>query len=325
MEIQIAMLVGFLGDMDPQMMLLLAVVLAFFAFALLVWGVVPEKLEEDEIFGYRLTKRERLLEEDAVYGLTLPLVKLFAHYIRNIPDLPGLNVQEFRENLHEKLKRSGYMGAFTPNEFLGMCCVSGMGAMVFFLVFTLVVFEGGANVGLSIFAGVMATGLPFIQLNSTIAERLIEIDRRLPYTIDLLVLSMRAGLDFMTALQRVVDRGKEQNPEDPVIQELGVVLQEMRVGTARTDALLNLCERVDSEYLDTMVGSIIQSEERGTPLAQVLEIQVDTIRNKRTQKIEKAASEAAVKILFPLMFIFAAVVVVIVGAMVLRVMAEGGM
>ncbi len=308
--------------MGPEVYLILALIAVFVAFALLVWGVVPEEIEEDEIFGYRLTKRKRLQEEEALYAMLLPLVKLCSHYIRNIPDLPGVDINRFREVLHEKLQRSGYMGAFTPNEFLGLCCVVGLGAMVFFLMFTAMI-QGTANVGLAVLIGFMAMGLPYVQLNSAITQRLIEIDRRLPYTIDLLVLSMRAGLDFMSALQRVVDRGKEQDPDDPVIQELGVVLQEMRVGTARTDALINLCERVESEYLDTMVGAIIQSEERGTPLAQVLEIQVDTIRDKRTQRVEKAASEAAVKILFPLMFIFGSVVVIIVGAMILRIMAEG--
>src|SRR5690606_8948706 len=93
----------------------------------------------------------------------------------------------------------------------------------------------------------------------------------------------------------------------------------MRVGTARTDALINLCERVKSDYLQSMVGAILQSEKRGSPLATVLEVQIDTIRNKRTQKIEKKASQAAVKILLPLMFIFGAVMVVVVGAMVLKI------
>jgi tight adherence protein C len=130
---------------------------------------------------------------------------------------------------------------------------------------------------------------------------------------------MRAGLDFMTALDRVVTRGQEQNPDDPMIQEFGVVLQEMRVGTARADALINLCERVKSDYLQSMVGAILQSEKRGSPLATVLEVQIDTIRNKRTQKVEKAASQAAVKILLPLMFIFGSVILIVVGAMILKI------
>lgn len=308
--------------MDTGLILILATALTIIAFALFVWGAVPEQIVEDEIFGYRLTKRQRLMEEDALYAAVLPLVKIFAHYMRNIPDLPFLKMSKIRSNLREKLMRSGFMGAFTPNEFLGLCCVSGLGAMVFVLIVTLIL-AGMSNLGLALVAGIAAMGLPYLSLNSAIAMRLVEIDRRLPYMVDLLVLSMRAGLDFMSALDRVVARGQLQNPDDPIIQEFGVVLQEMRVGTARTDALINLCERVKSEYLDSMVGAIIQSERRGTPLANILEIQVDTIRNKRTQRIEKIASQAAVKILFPLMFIFGAVMVVVMGAMVLRLMSTG--
>lgn len=306
-------------NMDPNMLLALSVILFAICFGLIVWGAVPEEIEEDELFGYRLTKRKRLLEENPTYAMVLPLIKIFAHYARNVP---GEKMESLRMNLRDKLMRSGFMGAYTPNEFLGLCCVVGLGTFCFVMLFTLLV-AGLSNVGLAIVAGFVSTSLPFLSLNTAIADRLIEIDRRLPYAVDLLVLSMRAGLDFMTALDRVVTRGQIQNPDDPIVQELGVVLQEMRVGTARTDALINLCERVQSEYLDSMVGSIIQSERRGTPLANVLEIQVDTIRNKRSAKIEKAASQAAVKILFPLMFIFCAVVVVIIGAMGLRLMASG--
>ena len=310
--------------LETELILILAIVSIFVAFALFVWGFVPEKIEEDEIFGYRLTKRQRLLEENEIYALTLPLVKLFAHYMRNMPDLPFFKISKFREDLSDKLKKSGFMGAYTPNEFLGMCCVVALGTTIFMLLFTLMIGET-ANVGLSILAGFISLALPYIQLNSTISERLLELDLRLPYTVDLLLLSMRAGLDFMTAVDRVVTRGQQQNPDDPMIQELGVVLQEMRVGTARSDALLNLCARVNSDYLDTMVGAILQSEKRGTPLVKVLEIQVNTIRNKRTAKIEKAASQAAVKILLPLMFIFGAVVLVVVGAMTMQVMGDGPM
>lgn len=308
--------------MDPTLLLIGAAILIFLSFALFVWGFVPEQIDEDEIYGYRLTKRKRLLEEEALYAATLPLTKLFSHYVRNIPDTPILNMTNVRSKIREKLMRSGFMGAYTPNEFLGFCCVVGLGTFVFMMLFTLLI-GGFSNIGLSVVAGLVSMTLPFVSLDSAIAQRLVEIDRRLPYTMDLLVLSMRAGLDFMSALDRVVTRGQIQNPDDPIVQELGVVLQEMRVGTARTDALINLCERVKSDYLDSMVGSIIQSEKRGTPLANVLEIQIDTIRNKRTAKVEKAASQAAVKILFPLMFIFGAVVTIIVGAMVLRIMAEG--
>lgn len=305
--------------MDQKMLLAFGGVgLTFLAFVLLIWGFVPEEVEEEDLYGYRHTKRKRLLEENALYALVLPLVKIFAHHFARIPKVGSFDPEEKRRDLHDRLIRSGFMGAFTPNEFWGMCCVSGLSVFSAFMFMTWML-SGAPNIPVAIILGVGGTYLPYLQLDSNIATRLIEIDRRLPFAIDLLVLSMRAGLDFMTALDRVVASGLEQNPDNPIIQELGVVLQEMRVGTSRTDALINLCERVRSEYLKSMVGTIIQSEKRGTPLAQVLEIQVATIRGKRTQRIEKAASQAAVKILGPMMFIFGAVLVLVVGAMVLKI------
>lgn len=303
--------------LDPTFLIIAATAAIFLAFFLLIYGFVPDEVHEEEIYGYRLTKRQQLIAEDNIYALTLPVVKIFAHYFQKIPETDNF-VENIRKDLREQLPRSGYMGAYTPNEFLGSCLVTGIG--IFFGVMVLTTLASNTpNIPIALIAGAAACYFPFLNLRGAITQRLIEIDRRLPYTIDLLVLSMRAGLDFMTALDRVVSRGQLQNPDDPMIQELGVVLQEMRVGTPKADALLNLCERVDSDYLNSMVGAIIQSEKRGSPLAKVLEIQVDTIRNKRTQKIEKQASEAAVKILMPLMFIFGAVVVVVVGAMILKV------
>lgn len=306
-----------LVSLNPTVLLIGAVALMFVAFALLTYGFVPDDVDEDEIYGYRLTKRARLLEEEPLYALTLPMVKVFAHYFRMAPESDN-PIERLRKKLRAELPRSGYMGAFTPNEFLGTCCTTALAAVSFVLVFS-TLFADSANIPIALIFGIASLYFPFLSLRGAIASRLVEIDRRLPYTIDLMVLSMRAGLDFMTALDRVVTRGQQQNPDDPMIQEFGVVLQEMRVGTSKADALLNLCARVNSEYLNSMVGAIIQSEKRGTPLATVLEIQIDTIRNKRTQKVEKAASQAAVKVLFPLMFIFAAVVVVVMGAMILKV------
>jgi len=310
-----------MAGIPTQVLAYLAILLIFLAFSLFVFGFVPDEVEEDEIFGYRLTKRKRLLEENDLYAIFLPLIKIFGHYFRRMPDTKFFQISKLRMELRDKLMRSGFMGAFTPNEFLGLCCVSAMG--MFLALFFLTMFMTGLpQIPVAMIASGVGFYMPFLSLNGAIVERLIEVDRRLPYTVDLLVLSMRAGLDFMTALDRVVTRGQEQNPDDPMCQELGVVLQEMRVGTARSDALINLCERVKSDYLQSMVGTILQSEKRGSPLANVLEVQVDTIRNKRTQKIEKMASQAAVKILLPLMFIFGAVIVVVMGAMVLKIMNQ---
>ncbi len=300
----------------------LAIVLVFLAGMLLVIAFVPDHVHEEELYGYRERKRNRLIAESPLYRATLPLVKIFAHYISKIGDNQLNVLGRLRADLRDKLPRSGYVGAFSANEFLGMSCVAGLATFVAFLLLTTWL-TGLPKPLLALLLAPVGMALPFSTLNGAIQERLVEIDRRLPYTMDLLVLSMRAGLDFMTALDRVVEQGRQQDPDNPMIQELSVVLQELKVGTSRADALKNLVERVRSEYLESMVGAIIQAEKRGTPLASVLEVQVDTIRKKRSQRVEKEASEAAVKMLLPLMFIFGAVVVLIVGIMILR--AQGSM
>lgn len=306
------------------LLLLATGICIFAAFALLVFGIVPDEVEEEDIYGYRLTKRKRLIEENGLYASTLPIIQIFAHHFRNMHNNRFIMIDDARERVRDKLTRSGFMGAYTPNEFWGLCVLSAL-ALFGVILFMTVMATNTPNVPVAfIFGATLGLAMPYLQLDAAVADRIREVDRRLPYAVDLLVLSMRAGLDFMTALDRVVARGLEQNPDDPMIQELGVVLQEMRVGTARADALINLCERVKSDYLKSMVGSILQSEKRGTPLATVLEIQINTIRNKRTQKVEKAASQAAVKMLGPLMLIFAAVLVIILGSMGLKMYMEGG-
>ena len=303
--------------LDPTTLAIIGTFLVFLAGTLLVVAFVPDELQEDEIYGYRERKRKRLLDESPLYALCLPVIKVFGHYFAKIPGKRLQFLERMRENLRDKLPRAGYIGAFSPNEFIGLSCTAGIGMFVFILLMSAWL-TGTPRPGLAGVLVPIGMYLPFLSLNSAITQRLVEIDRRLPYTMDLLVLSMRAGLDFMTALDRVVEQGREQNPDDPMIQELGVVLQELRVGTSRADALQNLAKRVKSDYLESMVGAIIQSEKRGTPLASVLEVQVDTIRKKRSQRIEKKASKAAVKILLPLMFIFFSVILLIVGMMILR-------
>ncbi|MFB6351412.1 MAG: type II secretion system F family protein [Bradymonadaceae bacterium] len=307
---------------DPLYIQIAALALVCLAGVLMVIGFVPEEFEEDELYGYRERKRNRLLQTNIVYRLVLPLVKIFAHYVAKIGDDTVESLGRLRAYLRDRLPRSGYIGAYSANEFLGLCCVSGLGGFLFVLLMT-VWMTGIPRPLLAALMGPVGMALPFLNLNGAITQRLVEFDRRLPYTMDLLVLSMRAGLDFMSALDRVVEQGREQNPDDPIVQELGVVLQELRVGTPRADALQNLVDRVQSDYLESMVGAIVQSEERGTPLATVLEVQVETIRKKRSQRIEKQASQAAVKVLLPLMFIFMSVIILVVGMMILH--AQGTM
>jgi tight adherence protein C len=140
-------------------------------------------------------------------------------------------------------------------------------------------------------------------------KRQKEIRRELPDIMDLLVVSVEAGLAFDMALLKVVERYR-----GPVGVELNRALREMQLGRPRKDALKNMADRVDIPELTSLVNAIVQSEQLGVGLGRVLRIQSDLIREKRQQWVEEQAMKAPIKMLFPIIFcIFPCIFIVILG------------
>ncbi len=128
-------------------------------------------------------------------------------------------------------------------------------------------------------------------------DRTEQIQRELPDALDLLTISVEAGLAFDAALAQVA-----RNSDGPLAKELFRVLQEMQIGTGRVDALRALAERTDVEELRIFVGAMVQADTFGIPIANVLRVQSKEIRIKRSQRAEEKAQQVPVKILFPLIF-----------------------
>ncbi len=125
---------------------------------------------------------------------------------------------------------------------------------------------------------------------------------------------MEAGSTFLQALTEAVAEFRDH----PVGVEFGRVLGEMSMGKNRTAALESLRERLSDDEITSIVGSIIQGEELGTPLATVFRTQADVLRIKRTQRAETIAGEAGVKMLLPAILVMAATVLIILGPFVLN-------
>lgn len=143
------------------------------------------------------------------------------------------------------------------------------------------------------------------------AERIL---KDLPDAIDLLTISVEAGLGFDAALAQVA-----RNTDGPLAQEFFRVLQEMQIGTGRMDALRALGERTEVGDLKSFVAAMVQADAYGVPIARVLRVQSDEIRLKRSQRAEEAAQKVPVKILFPLIFgVMPALFVVIIGPAVIN-------
>jgi tight adherence protein C len=140
-------------------------------------------------------------------------------------------------------------------------------------------------------------------------DRTERLRAELPDAIDLLTISVEAGLAFDAALAQVA-----RNTEGPLGQEFFRVLQEMQIGTGRIDALRALSERTDLEELRVFVGAMVQAEGFGIPIANVLRVQSREMRVKRRQRAEEKAQKVPVKILFPLIFcIMPALFIVVLG------------
>ena len=157
----------------------------------------------------------------------------------------------------------------------------------------------------SLIAGALGAACPLLWLRDQVKKRLLQISRALPYHLDLLTLAVEAGLDFTGALGRVVERGKS----GPLTEELHLVLRQLRLGKTREEALKGMIARVKLPPLTQFLRALIQA---------------DQMRLERTQRAEKLANQAPVKMLAPLIgCIFPTVFMVLFGPIVFALMFGG--
>jgi tight adherence protein C len=231
--------------------------------------------------------------------------------------------------LTRKLVASGFYGVLTSEEFLalkvllpgvlGLLLSAGIWALL-----ALVPDKAGVvlrshqgTLFLMILLGFYAR--PGLWLRRSLAQRQRAIQRSLPFVLDLLTLSVEAGLDFMSAMQRIVERHRL----DALGEEFVRVLREIQLGKTRRVALRDMSERVDHADVRTVVNALVQADELGVGIAAILRIQADQMRQRRFERAEKLANEAPVKMLFPLIaFIFPAVFLVLLGPIVLQILRQ---
>lgn len=225
---------------------------------------------------------------------------------------------KYRPRLQALLSQAGAPHEIGANEVLGACTLS---AIVTFVA-ALLVLKGLFELSL-LFCVLGALGgsfAPILWLRSHGEDRRTAIHRQLPYMLDLVVMTMEAGSLFYEAVTLYVG----DHRDEPLADEWQIFLNERSVGKSHRDALQNLAARVDSVDLRNLVATIIQGEECGTPLGVLLRIYADNLRLKRTQRAEKLAGEAAVRILGPSMVMMIAVVLIILGPIFIRYL-RGGM
>lgn len=249
--------------------------------------------------------------------LTPPLTKFLKH--------PRFN--RARAQALVGLTSGGFDDVISPQEFLALQVLTPLIIVPALSIPIVSVFAwlqgptaGGSGIRFAALFGAILLAMllyPSWWLKQAVALRHRLILKALPFVIDLLTLSVEAGLDFMTAIKNIVER----RPPDPIAEELSRVLFEIQLGKTRHEALARLAERVRQPDIQSLVMALIQADELGVSIGATLRIQSDQIRARRFMRAEKLANEAPVKMLFPLVVcIFPAVFLIMLGPIILQMM-----
>ena len=157
---------------------------------------------------------------------------------------------------------------------------------------------------------------PSMSLNGKIRKRQSEVLKTLPDIMDLLTVSVEAGLTFDSAISKVVEK-----MPGTLAKEFESVLQEIKVGKSKKDALYQMADRIGVQDLRSFVSAVIQADQLGVSLGRVLRIQSEQIRQNRKQRIQEKAMKAPVKMLIPMViFIFPSIFIVLLGPVVINIM-----
>ena len=217
------------------------------------------------------------------------------------------------------LVSAGFEGLLSGREFVAMrilvpIAVAPFACLSVGLLATLAFGGDGLGAGGWTMAALASVGLAYVQpalwLRGAQKRRHLSIQKALPFVLDLLTLSVEAGMDFISALQR----NCKSRRLDPLNEELLRMTKEIQVGSSRKEALRNMAERVRQPDLKAVAFALVQADELGVSIGAILRIQSEQLRSKRFDRAEKLAAEAPVKMLGPLMLcIFPAVFVILLG------------
>ena len=216
---------------------------------------------------------------------------------------------EQRVKFRRKLISGGLRDELTPDEFIAFKLFN-------ILFFPLVLGAAKAlqaidlSLPVILLSGVGGWFYPDLWVNSRVGSRQKAVLRSMPFVIDLLALSTEAGLDFMGAIQKVVEKAKPS----PLIDELSQLLRETKIGVSRKEALREMAARIDLTEFSSFTAILISAEEMGASIGKILRQQSDQIRTERMLKAEKAGAAAAQKIILPIVFcIVPAVFIMVIG------------
>ncbi|MCL6520221.1 MAG: type II secretion system F family protein [Armatimonadetes bacterium] len=278
--------------------------------------IIQDRIRQhQEMDASILSSIEAELERPIKQRIIAPILLKLANLVSSFTPAGALRA------IDDKLETAGRPWSLSAKEFVGLRVLSTGASIVFgsllsnfidaqppirILAFVLIVFIGII--------------LPDYLLQRAINNRQTQIRKVLADTLDLLTVSVEAGLGLDGAMQKVTEK-----LHNPLSDEMTRALQEIRIGKMRMEALRDMARRVKVTELSSFVTAVCQADQLGVSIAKVLRVQGETLRTQRSQKAREAAAKLPVKMLFPLVFfIFPALFVVIAGPAFIQIFRQLG-
>lgn len=226
------------------------------------------------------------------------------------------NKQALKTKYRQKLANAGLLKEMTPEEFVALKFFMILGGPFAFLVVRWIMEESWPLTITPVMA-IVGYFYPNIWLSGLTKNRNEAVRRAMPFIVDMLALSVEAGLDFMAAIQRVIEKA----PPSPLVEEFETLIRETKIGSSRAEGLRQLSWRVNIIEINSFCATLIAADSVGASIAPLLKQLSNELRVKRSSNAEKQGAQAATKILIPMIFfILPAVLVAIFAPMVLKMM-----
>jgi tight adherence protein C len=249
--------------------------------------------------------------------------RVLAPTLRNLLNrLGSLTPNRNVEMLARRLETAGRPFGLTVLNFLGLKFIAALlFAVAGFALFVLVLHQAPTlGVIFLIIFGILGFYLPELWLSSAVRSRQQQIVRALPDALDMIVVCTEAGQSFDQAMRRVSDQW-----HNPLTDEFSRILAEIAFGRTRHEALTAASRRIQSNEMSNLISAVIQADVLGVSISKVLRVQADQLRTLRRQRAEELAHQAAIKMLFPLVFlIFPAMLAVLLGPAIPLIMETFG-
>ncbi|HEY1079809.1 MAG TPA: type II secretion system F family protein [Bdellovibrio sp.] len=296
---------------SAELMLILGLLLAGVAVFLFVNSIFASNSDKQQLSW--ASNDEPVKSKNAIINFSRPLVHQFT-----LQHAMKIRSEGYRKKVRKYILTSGLSQELNEDEFIGLQILWGVMFPLFLLIMN---FSLQLELPPLMLLGLGLIGfyLPQVHASGEKKRRELSVRADLPFFIDLLALSVEAGLDFFSAIQKIVD--KAQGQDSVLADELATVLKDIKIGASKTQALKDMASRLDMNEMTSFVAVLIDAEATGASISQVLKDQSVQMRLERFVRAEKAGAKASQTILIPLMiFILPAVFIIVFGPVAISFM-----